>query len=1025
MSLNRLLVTLVRHGESQDNQHGIWAGFRDTPLTSNGISQARALGQSFANVPLTAIYCSDLKRAAMTADEILKSNRSIPPPPLVQSKSLREINFGQAEGQSYASAEWMQSSTGENARSFRFPQGESLQEVNARIAKAVRQFILPRVEALRKKPPSQVAASGDVGHICIVAHGIAIAELLRVFMALHIHSPSNPWSDPRASYQRVRLENTGWSRLELAVPFQAEGEHPNDASINLNTIPSQLATTTSGPLGPSETQSGYTDFGEVQTDLVQGPTDDALADQHISISPARPGAAAIRSTPLQAESSARPIYVRILCQNQTDHFRAFNLQQSSTSSAAKSVAHLAGGGASKTSSGNSPAPSAALQHQNSSASTSAATVGLPPSATLASIASNAASSNSHPNTSMTPSTPAPSSTLHNNGATRSITTTPASARSLSAYDSRMMARELERASAASMLAGSEAATSSAAGATYYPPSNSTSTMASERQGSIAGFNSSVGNGSNSVPDRNAFTASPAAGGTLGSAQASSSQSASSATPNPSLFVAAYPPSASTTIPNATSPNPAGVSFPVGPGTSSDTWQMICIRVLPLFNGEALRTSIEELNEMVSLHVRKTLERSQAHAIESLTLDLISLTSTGTLTLNSKLQGLEDSRLLLRLVEVWTFFLGQVLSYCEGCFLPLQTDPTLRSLISSSASYAGGTGSAGAGAGANSSSTGLFSGNANLTQSGVAMLLSRAAKAGPHLQRIDVRKIVLVVFRDQVLMPIYERLFYLFAHLSELDPAFSAAEDTTTTGGGGGGGDDGIKQVSLRLLQMISVLASILSDDDAQEAMDNLLRALRLGSKSASAGRSRGAGDGPGARFTSPTQKNHRRGWMAQKARKHGPALGLDVGAGKGSTPFGPSSTLGNVSGMLPSTQSDSDGFGNIPQRAYLTRPGHLTNLKDPLGPRFDADMTEDEYLTSLRSPAGSPAISTPGNADAPPTPIVDQANSPSSAMLDTAGARSEEEQAAMTPIAGQRGGPPFSSNPNEVEQAAPAAALAA
>src|SRR5689334_15384045 len=106
MTLNRLLVTLVRHGESQDNQQGIWAGFRDTPLTANGISQARALGQSFANVPLTAIYCSDLRRAAMTADEIFKYNRSIPPPILVQSKTLREISFGEAEGQSYASSEW-------------------------------------------------------------------------------------------------------------------------------------------------------------------------------------------------------------------------------------------------------------------------------------------------------------------------------------------------------------------------------------------------------------------------------------------------------------------------------------------------------------------------------------------------------------------------------------------------------------------------------------------------------------------------------------------------------------------------------------------------------------------------------------------------------------------------------------------------------------------------------------------------------------------------------------------------------
>ena len=1002
MSLNRLLVTLVRHGESQDNQQGIWAGFRDTPLTNNGINQTRALGQSFANVPLTAIYCSDLKRAAMTADEILKANRSIPPPTLVQSKSLREISFGQAEGQSYASAEWMQGSTGEDARKFRFPEGESLEEVNARIAKAVRQFILPRVEALRKKSPPQAPAAGDVGHICIVAHGIAIAELLRVFMALHDDSPSSPWSDPKATYQRVRLENTGWSRLELAVPFQGESEHPSQSSSTLSSnahIPARAtAPTTSRP----PAQSDYTDFGEVQADLVEGTHPDIPSTSSTS-------ASVHRTTPLSSESGARPIYVRILCQNQTDHLRGLTLQPSSTSSAAKAVAHLAGGGASNTAAGTSPAPGAA-------AASAAAAVGLPSSATFASIASNGTSANSHTNTSTTPSRPALATSHSSNGPMKSSTTTPASARSLVSYDARMMARELERAGAASMLAGSEAGTGSGAGANQYTSSASTTTLSGDRQASTAGSGGGSGSANAGVIDRSVFTASPAVGGTPSATHSTTSQS-SIPTAAASTFFGTYPQATSGTIASGTSPNPAGVSFPVGPGTASDTWQMICIRVLPLFNGEPLRTSIEELNEMVSLHVRKTLERSQANAIESLTLDLISLTSTGTLTLNSKLQGLDDSRLLLRLVEVWTFFLGQVLPYCEGCFLPFQTDPTLRSLIASSAphSQAGGTGGGGNSSG---NSIGPFTSIANLSQPGAALILSGAASAGLDLQRIDVRKILLVVFRDQVLMSIHERLLYLFSHLSELDPAFLAAEDTT----GAGGGDDGIKQVSLRLLQMISVLASILSEDEAQDAMDNLLRALRLGSKSGTSGRPRGAGDRPGAASTSPMQKNNRRGWMAQKARKHGVAPGLDIDAAKG---IAPSGLPDGLSGMARPTQAGSDVFGNGSQRGFPAQHGHLPNFRDPLGPRFGVDMTEDEYLTSLRSPAGSPAISTPGNLEAPST-AVDLTDSTSVVEKATAQSRSkEDEHTAMTPVAEHRAALPFSPTLKENDQAVPTPALAA
>uniref|UniRef100_V5EKJ9 Phosphoglycerate mutase n=1 Tax=Kalmanozyma brasiliensis (strain GHG001) TaxID=1365824 RepID=V5EKJ9_KALBG len=789
MALNRLLVTLVRHGESQDNQQGIWAGFRDTPLTTNGISQARALGQSFANVPLTAIYCSDLKRAAMTADEILKSNRSIPPPPLVQSMSLREINFGQAEGQSYASAEWMQGSSGEDARNFHFPDGESLQEVNARIAKAVRQFILPRVEALRKKPPSeQSAAAADVAHICIVAHGIAIAELLRVFMALHDDSPSSPWTDPKTTYQRVRLENTGWSRLELAVPTQRDDElpSPSDSDSASPTKPNATSSRTA-PIGSTTTahsnaQSDYTDFGEVQTDLVEGPAD---------VTSRMPSRLLLPSS--HTASASRPVYVRILCQNQTDHLRGFSSQQDSVSSAAKTVAHLAGGGsASKTSTSAGSGAGAA----GSTPSASAAAVGLPASSTLASIASNAIGSNTNANAATGPTTPTPGAAASATSTPKPFTTTPTSTRNLSSYDPRMMARELERAGASSMLAGPDAAPSSSA-STYFPSPTAASILAADRQASISGHAGTSGStGANASLDRGSISASPGVSSSLGATYTTQ-------------FSGAYPQGIPTSVAGTTSPNPASMVFPAGPNTSSDTWQMICIRVLPLFNGEALRTSIEDLNEMVSLHVRRTLDRGQSHAVESLTLDIMSLASTGILTINSKLQGLEDTRLLLRLVEVWTFFLGQVLPYCEACFLPIQTDAAIRSLIATSSSYG-----AAAGGGA-SNIVGPFN-----TSSAFAPSNAVAT------QRIDVRRLLLIVFRDQVLFPIQERLSHLFAHLAELDPAFAAAEGNNI----GGGGDDGIKQISLRLLQMTSVLASILSEDEAQEAMDGLLRALRLGSK---------------------------------------------------------------------------------------------------------------------------------------------------------------------------------------------------
>lgn len=997
MSLNRLLVTLVRHGESQDNSMGIWAGFRDTPLTQNGINQARALGQSFANVPLTAIYCSDLKRAAMTAEEILKSNRSIPPPPLVQSKTLREINFGQAEGQTNTHTEWIQGSTGDDGRKFRFPQGECLEEVNARIAKAVRQFILPRVEALRKKPPTQQHAAGDLGHICIVAHGIAIAELLRVFMSLHDGSPNSPWPDPKLSYQRVRLENTGWSRLELAVPFQGDDTSPVEAQ------PTPLKTSF----------AHYADFGGTANDLSEASTD-VLGRPVLHHDLSSPSLHVNRSGLGGPEAAARPIYVKILCQNQTDHLHGSTAQPSSMSSAAKAVAHLAGGGASKPAPASNPAQGSALAQPTSAGATSSAAVGLPSSATLASIASNATSSHSHSTAAMTPSTPAAGASQTTNGTSKNSTTTPASARNLLAYDARMMTRELERAGATAMLSGSEAGASGVMGSSYYPSSGSTSTLAADRTASSVGLGAAAANASIGGTERSAFNTSPAVGSALNSS-AGASQSGTSGQQASTLF-GSYPQTGSASVPGAASPNPGALSFNVGPSISSDTWQMICIRVLPLFNGEPLRTSIEELNEMVTLHIRKTLERSQTHAIESLTLDLLSLTSTGTLTLNSKLQGLDDQRLLLRLVEVWTFFLGQVLPYCEGCFLPLRTDPALRNLVATSGSYGAANGTAGIAT--SSSSAGLFSAGSNLTQSGAALLLSGAPSTGMDLQLIDVRKVLMVVFRDQVLMPIYERLFQLFAHLTDLDPAFAAGEDAHAAGGG----DDGIKQVSLRLLQMTSVLAGILSEDQAQEAMDNLLRALRLGSKSPSAGRSGVAGDAPGARSASPSQRNNRRGWMAQKARKHGVTSNgeTDIDRSLSGLAMGPGQSAGK--GFAHAMQAGPDGHAHSAQHAFLKRPSQLTNFRDPLGSRYGPAMTEDEYLTSLRSPAGSPAISTPGQPQTPAIPSTEGAV----ASVDHAFERSQHEDGgAVTPVLGRATSPAINPIPRQSEQPSTAPALAA
>jgi broad specificity phosphatase PhoE len=84
----------------------------DVTDPQSGMNQARALGQHWASTPITAVYCSDLKRAHSTAQALVagqpgqaeseaETEKVIE---LVVTPLLREQNFGIAEGKPWAAA---------------------------------------------------------------------------------------------------------------------------------------------------------------------------------------------------------------------------------------------------------------------------------------------------------------------------------------------------------------------------------------------------------------------------------------------------------------------------------------------------------------------------------------------------------------------------------------------------------------------------------------------------------------------------------------------------------------------------------------------------------------------------------------------------------------------------------------------------------------------------------------------------------------------------------------------------------
>ena len=87
-------IYLIRHVQAEGNLFRTMQGYWDGEATALGLRQAALLGERFRDVPLDAIYVSDLSRAILTAEALQKHHDL----PLHIDKRLREINVGPWEG---------------------------------------------------------------------------------------------------------------------------------------------------------------------------------------------------------------------------------------------------------------------------------------------------------------------------------------------------------------------------------------------------------------------------------------------------------------------------------------------------------------------------------------------------------------------------------------------------------------------------------------------------------------------------------------------------------------------------------------------------------------------------------------------------------------------------------------------------------------------------------------------------------------------------------------------------------------
>jgi hypothetical protein len=74
---------------------------------------------------------------------------------------------------------------------------------------------------------------------------------------------------------------------------------------------------------------------------------------------------------------------------------------------------------------------------------------------------------------------------------------------------------------------------------------------------------------------------------------------------------------------------------------------------------------EDLNTLVKRHINTIVSSSPSKALATLDGEVAELISLGMVTLKAKLVGIDDDKLVGRVVEIWGFFWDQILTYVEG------------------------------------------------------------------------------------------------------------------------------------------------------------------------------------------------------------------------------------------------------------------------------------------------------------------------------------------------------------------------
>ena len=219
-------VYLVRHAEAEGNLYRRAQGHLDATITDRGYRQIAALAKRFEDVPIDAVYASDLARTQTTALSVTVSRRL----PLTVLPDLREIGVGVWEDQTWAQIGYFEKEQlvrfNTDIEHWHIPGGESIDAVRERMLRALKKIIT-------ENPNRTVAA---------FSHGMALRTLVGTLMGLSTHEIDSTGHAENTAVTKLECDEAG-----IRVVYYNDASHLSD---ELRTLGRQAWTKNRGGLEP-------------------------------------------------------------------------------------------------------------------------------------------------------------------------------------------------------------------------------------------------------------------------------------------------------------------------------------------------------------------------------------------------------------------------------------------------------------------------------------------------------------------------------------------------------------------------------------------------------------------------------------------------------------------------------------------------------------------------------------------------------------------------------------------------------